>query len=659
MFSYWARIFLFFAAALTISACARNGIGSSAETNRLIPAPPNRAKAVRVVAPAGKVAVTTYHYNSLRSGWNNQEGTLTQQSVAGGTFGLLYTVALDDQVDTQPLVVPNEKTTRGVAQGIHDVVYVATENNTVYAINAATGRVLLQQNLGAPVPTPLGCNNNGPNVGIDGTPVIDRTANVMYVIAYTMQNSMPTYLIHELDLSNLADVVAPTVVAASHSLTDGSTFAFNATYQRQRPALLEANGNIYAGFGSFCDFGASQSRGWVLGWQAGSLTPLAANRLNDTLFSSPNSFYLSSVWMSGYGPAADASGNIYFSTGNSDPSGTTYNSTTNISESVVKVSPDLTTVLSYFTPSDVDLLDQKDRDFGSGGVLLLPQSAGSGLPLAAAAGKEGTLFLLNRNSLGGYTPGGPNNVLGQQLIGKCWCGQSYFDAASDSVRRIVSGGGENVTVWKVPNRPALIAAGSSTALSGGQDPGFFTTVSSNGSAPGAIIWALARPQTVPGYVTLFAFTAEPSNGSTLGTLYSAHAGTWQVAGGNANLVPVVANGKVYVASYEQLAIFGLAAPGQKTATLQAPPVFAPRAPIGAPHEITGTLVAVNGAQITLRTRMGSLAFLDDSVAVRNERTAVLVVGEPFTAEGTYVGSILHAVVVVRAKPSSLAWPMDR
>jgi len=143
--------------------------------------------------------------------------------------------------------------------------------------------------------------------------------------------------------------VAPVLVAASHTLTDGSTFTFNATYQRQRPGLLLANGNVYAGFGSFCDFFANLSRGWVLGWKAGTLVPMAGNQVLDTQPISPNNYFLSAIWMSGYGLAADHSGNILFVTGNSDFSGTTYDGVSNIQESVVKVSPNLTTVLDLFT----------------------------------------------------------------------------------------------------------------------------------------------------------------------------------------------------------------------------------------------------------------------------------------------------------------------
>ncbi len=604
-----------------------------------------------------KIAVTTYHYDNGRTGWDKSERVLTDQNVNSASFGLLHTVSLDDQVDTQPLIVPDETTTTGAAPGKHDVAYVTTEHNTVYAIDASSGAVLFQQNLGSPVPTPLGCNNNGPNVGIDGTPVIDKKANAMYVVVYTEQAGQPVYYIHELNLSNLTDVVAPVLVAASHMLTNGSTYAFNATYQRQRPALLESNGNIYAAFGSFCDFSASKSRGWLLGWQAGSLTPLAANRLNDTLATSKNNFFLSAIWMSGYGLAADPAGNVYFVTGNSDPSGTSYNSVTNIAESVAKVSPDLTQLLSFFTPSDVGSLDQGDVDFGSGGVLLLPKSA-SRTPLAAAAGKEGTLFLMHQKNLGGYSPSG-DHVVDSVNIGGCWCGQSYFDAASDSVARIVASGGNNVTVWKVQKSHGskLLQTASSPGLPGGQDPGFFTVISSNGKGPGAIIWALARPNSVPGKVTLFAFTADPPSGSTLQTLYQAPAGAWNSSGGNANLVPVVANGKVYIASYEQLDIFGLLGSNAKGG---APLVKAAGVIRGAPHELTGTLVAMNGSYLTFRTRAGKMARVDDSEAVRHERSVLLSVGKPFSAGGTYdAAGVLRATTIVRVKPSQATWPIDR
>jgi len=603
-------------------------------------------------------AITTYHYDNFRTGWDNDETTLTYGNVNAGSFGLLHTIALDDQVDTQPLLIPNVTTNRGGKSGTaHDVVYVATESNTVYAVDASTGTVLFQTNLGAPVPAPLGCNNNGPNVGIDGTPVIDRAAGVMYVIAYTLEGSVPTYRIHELSLADLSDVTPSVIVSASHTLTDGTTYNFNATYQRQRPGLLEANGNIYAGFGSFCDFSASQSRGWLLGWQAGSLVPLAANRLNNSLAQSPDSFFLTAIWMSGYGLAADPAGNIYFVTGNSDYSGNTYNGVTNVPESVVKVSADLTQLLSIFTPYDAGQMDQADADLGSGGVMLLPVGS---TPLAAAAGKTGTLYVLNQNSLGGYVKNGPNNDVAEVSVGGCWCGPSYY-AVKKKHQRIVASGGSSVTVWNVKDKHKVgLTLAGSAGLPNGQDPGFFTTVSSNKNGHNAIIWALARPEAVPGPMTLVALAAERGSGSQLQTLYEASAGYWAAPNGNANTVPVVANGKVYIASYQQLEIFGLGGSAATASTGRSIPAGAYRGAVKTPNEVTGTLVKVNGSQLTLRARDGKLVRVDGSMALKNERSEDLIVGRPFDVRGTYdAAGIMRAALIVRAKPSSATWPPDR
>ncbi len=502
-------------------------------------------------------SVITYHYDNYRTGWNSNETILTPANVNSLTFGLVHSVALNDQVDGQPLYMPGVNITAGQYQGTHNVVYVAAESNTIYAIDAESGTVLLSPNFGTPIQRPLGCNNNGPNVGINSTPVIDPTSNTLYVMVYALQNNTPAYLLHALDLGSLTDTVTPQLVTASHTLTDGSTFNFNATYQRQRPGLLLANGNVYAGFGSFCDYSPNLSRGWLLGWQAGGLTPLASNNLFDMLVTSLNSFFLSSVWMSGFGPSTDDSGNVLVVTGNSDYSGTTYDGVTNIQESVIKVSPDLSTVLDLFTPSNWSALDREDNDFGSGGVLVLPDQPGSYPHLAVAAGKVGSMFLMNEDSLGGYSSQ-TNNVLGTYSIGGCWCGPSYFVDPDDSVARVVSSGGSTVEVWKLQTSPttSLKLVAQSASIGGGQDPGFFTSISSNGTG-NAIIWALSRPASGNPAIYLYAFN--PDSGTNMEPLFRGQAGEWPNFGGNSNLVPVVANGEVFVASHNQLQIFGLIA----------------------------------------------------------------------------------------------------
>jgi len=611
--------------------------------------------------PRSDTDVTTYHYDSRRTGWNQNETVLTTENVNSSSFRVLHSVALDDQVDAQPLVVTHQRI-RGL-RGRHDLLYVVTANNTVYALDADTGAVLLTRRLGPPVPQerlPGKCNNNGPNIGITSTPVIDREAGTMYVIPYTLENGQPVYRIHALDLRSLDDKVEPVRVAASHTLTDGTRYAFRADVSRQRPALLQANGNIYAAFGSFCDYRADVSRGWLLGWRADTLEPLRANELVNVEATSPHNYFLSGIWMSGYGVAAGPGGALYFVTGNSDPSGTTYHPPLNLQQSVVKMSGDLTEVLDYFTPSGprfgVSTLDRRDEDFGSGGVMIVPGRR-DGPPLAVAAGKVGRMYLLDRSALGGYDPG-TERVLGVFSIGACWCGPSFFVGA-DNVRRIVSSGGQSVMVWRVEPADSdeedaaatLTKESVSATLATGQDPGFFTSISSDGTEEGtAVIWAVGRPtDTSPALLTLYAFDARDGR-----TLFSAAAGSWPLPNHNANVVPVVANGKVYVASYKALNIFGLN--GQLSARV------GPSPSAGREHQTFGTVAAIQdlpgipGGLVTLRTRTGALVQVDTSEAQREHASEVMVLGRAVGVRGLAdAAGVVHAEAIVRAKDSPALW----
>jgi hypothetical protein len=543
------------------------------------------------------VAITTYKYDNNRTGWNQNEKKLTIAKVSSSSFGPLSfsPVAVDDQVDTQPLVVPKLKRINGDNIGHDDVVYVTTESNSVYAIDGNTGAVLVHTNLGAPVQVPVlnGCNNNGPNVGINGTPVIDLPSKTMYVIAFTMSNGSPAYFIHALDITNLQDRVPPTPIQASHpGPGGGSVISFTPATHRQRAALLDANGNIYAGFGSFCDPSPSsvypdQPRGWILGWkqvqpgQTQPLTPLKAI-VTDEQAETSTGFYLSSVWMSGSGLVEGDHGDVYAVTGNSNGNGTTYNSGStsgappglNFSESVIKLSPDLGRVKDWFTPANVATLDQQDWDFGSGGIMLLPGALSSNngpIRVATAAGKFGTMYLLNANDLGHGGPGAAASPapLATPTVGYCWCNQSYFFGTNGPT--IVSSGGGNgqnapyvpgtVHLWAIPSNSvsssgvSLVDEGQSQDITQptGQDAGFFTSVS--GLGQDAIVWAVVRPDS-NNNMYLYAFSQTISSG-TLTQLFKGPAGTWPNQGGNANIVPVVANGRVYVATYQQLDIFGL------------------------------------------------------------------------------------------------------
>jgi hypothetical protein len=611
----------------------------------------------------GCTSVVTYHNDNQRTGWNEAENTLTTTNVTPATFGWIATVPLDDRIDTQPLVVTNQSIED---QGVHTVVYVGTESNTLYAIDSWSGAVLKTRSLGSPVPKPLGCDDNAPNVGINSTPTIDLRRRSIYITAYSLVGGNPTYRLHELDLETLQDKPgSPVTISASHNLANGNPFTFDPTAQRQRSALLESSGNIYAGFASFCDWKQDVSRGWLLGWNAGNLGALPANELTDTQPTDKNSFFLSSIWMSGFGVAAEQDGDLFFVTGNSDPDANTYTGTTNIQESVVKIRSDLAGVMDMFTPSDVFTLDQQDADYGSGGVMIIPDQPGPVPKLAVAAGKAGKMFILNRAGMGGlHHPDIPQNV----SVGACWCGPSYFKG-SDGVGRVVSSGGTSAKLWKVntASSPALQQEASSSSLQS-DGGGFFTSVSSNGTNPGtAIIWAIGRPNNDNPQIQLFALNGTVS-GSSLPLLWSGSAGTWPSShddsGGNANLVPTVANGRVYVPGFNELRIFGLRA-GRKGTRFPArtEDISRPRLAVHAAKipgaRYWGIIKSIKESHITIRLRTGKTLQVNLDEAIKEHTTITPIMGHAVVIHGRLNSEgILEARTMGRATASPKGWEPD-
>jgi hypothetical protein len=614
------------------------------------PLPPILLGPVCRGAVTGCVNVTTYHNDSMRTGWNSQERVLNAANVTPTTFGHIATLTVDDQVDAQPLIVGG-------------VSFIATENNTLYAIDFWNGSSVIRH-MGDPVPKPLGCGNNGPNVGINGTPVIDLASRTLFVDAYLMENGSPTHKIHALDLGNLQDRAhSPVTVAATHALQGGGSFSFNATYQRQRPGLLLANGNVYAGYGSFCDFGHSNSRGWLIGWNQTTLAAVPTKQLNDRLTS--GSMFLSSIWMSGYGVAADAQRALYFITGNTQSG--TYNSSANISESAVKISADLATIDSFFTPSDVNGLDGADTDYGSGGLMVLPDLPGAFPHVAVGAGKDGRMFVFDRSNLSGFHS---TDVPEHVNIGDCWCGPSFFKSgsAAQPANQVVSSGGHTIMLWKTavtsgsPAKPTLAqVASADLTFNTGQDGGFFTSVSSNAlAARSAVIWAVGRPEGSDHHIALYAFDGTPS-GSTLPLLWSSPhpAGFWPNDGGNADIVPTIDNGHVFVASNKQVQIFGLTSRP-----------FAPRGPFPIPElagmtppptgaQFWGTVKSVSGNRLTVELRSGAELQVDLTAAAQQGRVAeprpgmLVVISGKMNDDGS-----LQAETVARAKGKA-TWGEDR
>jgi len=627
--------------------------------------------------PSSPQDVLTYHHDNNRSGWFSAETQLTPANVTSSTFGLQKVIQLDGRIDAEPLFVSGQ-TIQG--QGVHDVVYVVTETNGVYAIDAVTGAILWHTQFGIPVPYTYKNNDDNvyPVMGILGTPVIDRTAGLIYFVNDTISGG-EFFRLHAVSLSTGRDVMSPTTVHFSQTLSDGTEWHFLSRYQLQRPALLEANGSIYAAFGSNADIFPGQSRGAILRYSATTLLPMTGE-VTDRLAQPMSSYYLSSIWQSGFGPAADAGGDIFFSTGNSDPITPSYSEAFNRPDSMVRLSADLTTLKDSFTTYDYFALDGFDADMGSGGLLILPDQPGPIPHLAIAGGKDGRAFLMNRDNMGGYTQGGPNNVVQTINMGGCWCGPAYY-IGSDGTTHVLTGGANGITSWKLQTSPSVRLIQESTTgpgvLTGLPDNGgAIPVVSSNGTAAGtAVVWFIQKPSLSsdmnPGTpVTLRAYAA--SNLSQ--QLFSILGGTWTHAwNSNANLVPTVAKGRVYVASNMQLRIYGLTGHDDgvvndpivpsKPEIIVCPASIEPAATVVgvAPvHQLYGTVCQASGTELKLALRNGHALAIDTSTLADQHRPVLLTPGRPLHV--TVIidkAGVAHAQKIAPSHTLSTETPADR
>lgn len=327
-----------------------------------------------------QVDVLTQHNDNARTGVTLQETILTPANVNRSGFGMLFKRAVDDQLYTQPLVV----TGVAVGGGTRDLVYVTTVNNSVYAFDANDADASVpvwHVNFGTPAnrhSTNFGCLDINGQMGIIGTPVIDKARGVLYVVALTRAGAQTgpltgfTQRLHALDLATGADLPeSPVVVSAPD---------FNALMQNQRPALMLANDMVYVGYASHCD--KDPYHGFLMAYDAKTLVQVSV------LNTSPTGTE-ASIWQSGQGPAADAEGNVYVVTGNGS-----WDGVRNFSESFMKLTPRLE-LLDWFTPTNHFDLDKRDEDLDSSGATLIP-----GTHLVLGGGKEGVLYTLDTRKLG-------------------------------------------------------------------------------------------------------------------------------------------------------------------------------------------------------------------------------------------------------------------
>jgi outer membrane protein assembly factor BamB len=500
----------------------------------------------------------TYHNDNGRTGQNLNETILTPFNVNATTFGLLGLIPVDGPVYAQPLYLSSVAIP---GMGTHDVAYVATEHDSVYAFDAATGQTLWQVSVLGAGETPSddgGCGDAvTPEIGITATPVIDRTAGpqgAMYLTATSMDGDGNYFQrLHALDITTGAELFGgPTTIQASYPGTgdnsDGENVIFDPAQYFERSGLLLLNGVVYTAWTSHCDY--EPYTGWVMGFDASTL------EMTRVLNVTPNGSQ-GAIWMSGAGLAADEAGNIYFLDGNGtfdttlDDNG--FPSQGDYGNGFIKLSTfDGLSVADYFVMWNVDELNAHDVDVGSGGALVLPDltdDSGETRHLAVGAGKDWNIYVVDRDSMGGYDSSG--NYIYQELDGALENGvfsmPAYF----------------NHTVYYGPVEGSILAfdltdarlsptPSSQTDTSFGY-PGATPSISANGATNG-ILWAVEFNQDAAG--ALHAYDAlDLSN-----ELYNsdeADSGRDNLGPVNKFITPTVANGRVYVGTTNGLAVFGL------------------------------------------------------------------------------------------------------
>lgn len=505
-----------------------------------------------------QVAVTTYHNDNYRSGTNAQEVSLTPTTVSPQSFGRVSVFPVQGYVYAQPLYVPN--LTIGGTR--HNVLFVATEHDQVYAFDTNSGRQLWQANLlksvgplvvVSPVSSnDVNCDDLIPEIGITSTPVIDTATNTFYVVAklkeYDSRTQTTTFhqSLHALNLVTGMDKVPPRDIAATFpgngTGSVGGILTFDPLMAAQRAGLLLLNGQIYVGWASYCD--NPPYHGWFMSFNKSSLA------LSGVFVDTPNG-YDGGFWNSGAAPAADTSGSIYAATGNGDFSAGSGG--TDFGDSILRLRPGSlhgVAVSDYFTPWDQQTLDDNDADVGSGGLLLLPDQPGSHYPhLLLQAGKEGTIDLINRDNMGHWHSGNDDQIV-QTLpysVGGLWGAPAFWN------NNVYFGGSsEHLKAFGFdPRNQLLTTAPTSQSPELLGFPGPTPAVSSNGNSNG-IVWIIEAGNT---YATLRAYS-----GTNLGTeLYNSEQNPSRDRAGLPVkfTVPTIADGHVFVGAQGQVAMYGL------------------------------------------------------------------------------------------------------
>jgi hypothetical protein len=503
------------------------------------------------LAATAQVNVYTRSYDNARSGGNLQETILTPANVNSTNFGKLFTIHTDGEIYAQPLYVSK----LAIGGGTHNVVFVASMLNTVYAIDADNGTVYWSQNFGSPIiPEYVESDQNiswATGLGILGTPVIDPATNIMYFVSGSQPASGARQYAFNLNAIEIATGLpvsgSPVNITATYSTPDLTTpLVFNAQTQNPRPGLALANGNVYITFASHED--QTPYNGWVLAYSTSTLAQTAV--YSDTTIGTQGG-----IWCAGQAPSIDAAGNIYISTGNGS-FGTTPNNLVQTGNSFIKLSPTLQ-LLDYFTPYNSAVMNSGDMDLGSSGLLLIPNTN-----YVLGGGKEGVLYLVDTTAMGEFNASSDNVRQEFQAVygvgtSHIHGGPVYFDSDANGPSTYVWGENDvlrgfafNTTTGLLTTAPFATSTMTAPATNNdGAMPGGFLAVSANGNSNG-ILWA-STP-----------YNGDAVHQNTQGVLYACNADTlsllWTDKTNDARdeigmfakyVPPVVANGKVYVPNF--------------------------------------------------------------------------------------------------------------
>ncbi len=512
--------------------------------------------------PPATVDVTTYHYDRARDGWNALETTLTPSNVTPSTFGKLRVLVMDGKADAAPLYL-SAVTVNGQS---HNVVYAASEHDSVYAFDADTGAQLWKVSVLASGETPSdshSCGTISPEIGITATPVIDRhygANGAIFLVAMTKDASGNYHQrLHALDVTTGAELSgSPSEIQATYpgtgvfSVNGVQTFA-PGQYD-ERVSLLLMNGIIYLGWASHCDI--EPYTGWLMAYSELTLKQISVLNLTPNSGVSGFGGGEGSIWMSGAGFTGDADGNLYFLDANGsfdatlDANGFPIHQ--DYGNAFLKVSTvkGKLAVSDYFNPSNTVTESNEDKDLGSGGVLMLPamtDASGKSYKLAVGAGKDANMYIVDTSNMGKFDASG--NHIYQQLTGALPTGV-YASPAYFNGTIYYGSNGDVMKAFEVVSAKVQVAASSQTAETFAY-PGTSPSVSSNGTQNG-IVWAVENRVHVGGVLHAYAATDLSEE------LYdSSQTGGRDNFTDNKFVTPVVANGKVFIGIQNGVVVFGL------------------------------------------------------------------------------------------------------